>query len=673
MSSLAELISNPSNLPMFEWDGAVFYGVLIVTVYSWSRFDEPTYNKIQYFSIYKPQFATSNSSYLFMKITYILLSCAIFVGASLVSKVVGANGPLTSPIAIAMYVVTLQNVPGLLAVERAVRAVLHATAKIPQRVRQTAEQMCTADFKFENFDLLKLSTSLIRRVWGPDAADSDRRTIIHYIREIANSDKILHDWLLIACLLSALSDRNGSKSKIEIKPSFIDEYKYEIDSITANHAAAFNDVAHHLENICNRKETDDPPTLAANLEEIRRRLFAFIACGVRSSVATDIQSAEILQGLGFSGSFSSEHDSSISDLLLLLSICLLFAALGFVLSTEVMYAFVKDAANALHLPQDAANGFYFFLSTAFFYTVTITSGLRLRERRMGRADWFNLNEFERRIPLKKYLSPTVAGALCGLAGLFFIALFCGPGFRCAPIDTPIFRLNEPGSALDQSWRWFPVAIFLAAAFLWVSDRAQMTDKTRAPLMEFILRSLVLALLMAITVVVCEFTLLPPLDTGALDVFDKVVVLIFYPMQSAILSGIMLLIVQLYFYDRASTLRRIVERRIITPQDRSFYIVFEDSGRALWYCDRHHACNGVNPLRRGLWLRFPEGLIVAWDRDNIANFPGDVGLISELEKEIFYRAYEHEISSQHLWLMQLDTRLLFGEAAVGFIGSWGYQG
>src|SRR3954466_1648980 len=141
-----------------KWIIAFAFGFAMVGLYSWSRFDEPSYDsQSEYFSRYKPRFSTSYARYARAKWAYVGAMILIYVVFSLVPGIFdviagagiekAAQGPV--PLAVALGLVTLQNVPGLKELERRIRGSLHSVARIPDCVRRTVAQMRGSPFTFE--------------------------------------------------------------------------------------------------------------------------------------------------------------------------------------------------------------------------------------------------------------------------------------------------------------------------------------------------------------------------------------------------------------------------------------------------------------------------------------------------------------------------------------------
>ncbi|MBR0827545.1 hypothetical protein JQ596_18630 [Bradyrhizobium manausense] len=145
-----------------KWIIALAFGAVMVWMYSWSRFDEPSCDsQPEYFSRYKPRFFTSYARYARAKWAHVGAMIVIYVAFSLVPELfntitaIAAKGDPSKtieglPLAAALALVVLQNVQGLKELERRIRGSLHSVARIPDCVRRTVAQMRSSPFTFEH-------------------------------------------------------------------------------------------------------------------------------------------------------------------------------------------------------------------------------------------------------------------------------------------------------------------------------------------------------------------------------------------------------------------------------------------------------------------------------------------------------------------------------------------
>src|SRR5262245_61708379 len=144
-----------------RWMLALGFGAIVVAMYSWTRFDEPSYDsQSEYFARYKPRFATSSQRYWRAKWSYVgAITLTFFVFSLVPEPFIGLAGldpnaeqpklgEAAIPLAVALALITLENTPGLKDIERRIRGFLHAFARIPDRVRRSVAQMRSSPFNF---------------------------------------------------------------------------------------------------------------------------------------------------------------------------------------------------------------------------------------------------------------------------------------------------------------------------------------------------------------------------------------------------------------------------------------------------------------------------------------------------------------------------------------------
>ena len=67
---------------------------------------------------------------------------------------------------------------------------------------------------------------------------------------------------------------------------------------------------------------------------------------------------------------------------------------------------------------------------------------RVRNARIARREWFDINDFRRERPLLRYVTPILVGTAFGAATLSIIAVIGGPGFKAS--------FGEAGNAIRIS-------------------------------------------------------------------------------------------------------------------------------------------------------------------------------------------------------------------------------
>ena len=278
------------------WLLALALGAIVVGMELWVRFDEPSYgSQAEYFARYKPRFSTSSQRYWRAKWGYIVAILLLYFLFALVPELLAAFtggavelnkekfGKAAVPLAAALVLMAVEKTKVLNDFERKVRGFLHAFARIPDSVRRTVAQMKSSPFNFTP----RAIASLTRRL-GLDAGGN--AVPANFNAQLAEDD-LLHTWGNVGALLTALSEQNRDRCGIDVL--FFESYRDELDSMTDRHIALAELVRQHL---AERSGGDGGESLVPKeIRDLRDRLYAFIACGVHSSLKTDAESLEIIK------------------------------------------------------------------------------------------------------------------------------------------------------------------------------------------------------------------------------------------------------------------------------------------------------------------------------------------------------------------------------------------
>ena len=565
-----------------------------------------------------------------------------------------------SPPAIAMYIVTLHvHVPYLEEVERVFRGLFHSWAQIPEGVRNIFYEMRDSEFEVEKLDVAKIEAQK-RKIYTPAGSAESERGFDDF-GELIDKDDVLRPWFVSACLISALSDER-ERSRVRFSRKFFEEYKEEWEIIEARDDMLTGDVRRYFDAVRGQGSWTDKRKILSDVRDLRDRLFAFVACGVRSSVDSDAQNANILQRLGFVGQYRPEPANSILELFRSLVIPLAMVVFFVVLTALNLPERVVDK---LHLPaNDPAKMFLFFVATAVFYLSAIMGGLWFRARQVVGWTWsdIDIDHLERHRPWRNYVSPMIFGMGTGIFTLFLIALFHGPGFEGLPQGHIISDISDPSDALKHMWFWFPVAMGMALCGVWASDTGVMSDEERAPVIKFWLQSLAFAVLMAIAALASQAIGARAFPTEIVELGrwdeEKILTTFFLPGHIALLSVVMCWIVLRHFYDQGKVLRRLVGRRIVSEQeDHAFALLLDATGKASCFAAKEKDFNAANAVYNGRWVRFPEGAVLLWgDKgDKGGSCAGDVGAIFSSGNDLVYQGFSRDISSEPLFTAQLVKR------------------
>src|SRR5262245_2206464 len=622
------------------WVIAMCFGAFMVGIYSWSRFDEPSYDsQSEYFARYKPRFSTSHARYARAKWAYLVAIILIYGGFTLVPELFSTlaviqvsadNSKGSFPLAVAFAIITLQNVPGLKDLERRVRGMLHSVARIPECVRRTVAQMRTSPFNFKPNGKAS-QTRKLGATAQPEVLD---RLILE--------DDVLHGWYSIGCLLCSLSENNRARTGIDLL--FFDYYKDELDSIAAKHVALAQLVREHLAE-CLRPNSSaggdsNDSAIFREIRDLRDRLYTFVACGVHSSVASDAESLEIIKKLGFAITPTDVgHRSIVGPLAGLSFIALLMLSIFTGYSADLFnrYVLAPLPPERFGLPKETLGLYAWTGSTAVFYFMAMLGALVLRNSRVARRQWFDLDNLDRERPILRYITPTLVGTALGCMTLLVIASIGGPAFKAASVTEVGYALLL---ALGQTAPWFPLATVIAVIAVTLSDsRLSEGGFWRGALRRSLYGAAVMALVGFLTSQLNYSTGI----FAAGEVPEEVrragdYVSLYIAGQIALLVGVLCVIVQVaeLYTDRS---RSFAGKYIdaVTRQGPIFGVFFDPSGKATLFDAREGNSGSAPVLCRGRWQQFPEGTAVKWDTEAGADHckAGDFGLLSSYGDSLIY--------------------------------------
>ena len=499
------------------WYAALAFGAIIVGTFSWTRFDEPSYDdKSQFFRLYAPRFSTPSGRYWNARLGYVVVLITIFIFFSLFPKfllvfVTGDSGTdlegrsqgSALPLIVAMLLMGFQNVPGFKQLEVRIRSALHAVGKIPDGVRRTVNQLKGAQFNFDDYDAALRHE--MTRLAG--AADDHRLT-----PDLIKSDAVLRRWCKISCLLNRITDRG--KRSTRISDSFFDTYDEELESITARHdALTLRVAAYTIEFIKSIPIDADRPIegtasargevlgdaeLVRELRKLRDRLFTFIACGLRSSVRSERQVSSALMDLGFDVRLQPKTSRGILGVagLFLIAVVSITVFTVFV-SMEFNGQYVAGQnwedglSRAILVPQEHVMLWLWTLFSAAFYLAAVVGALVPRAAAIAQLNWFDLDQDERQRPLSHYVGPIILGGMCGYLALCLMQVIIY--FLTTSQPSGAGLLEHAIVGMGQSSYWIPLAVIISFFALWVSDaELRKTNWTRK-----LSRALVAALAMAL--------------------------------------------------------------------------------------------------------------------------------------------------------------------------------
>lgn len=640
-------------------------GIILV---SWSRFDEPSYDsQSEYFARYKPRFSTSYKRYIRARLAYIGAILSIYAVFSLVPELfttfayLGTNvePPKTIdglfPLVVTVGLLTFNNVAGLKELERRIRGSLHAVARIPDCVRRTVAQMRSSPFTFDRADY-DLQTKKL------DLPAEMKAQLPDNLAKLTEEDPILHTWYSVGCVLRALSERKRDSSGID--PIFFANYKEELDNITAKHAALAGLVREHLIECLRGNNPADLGTLG-EVRDLRDRLYTFVACGVHSSVMYESDSRDVVAKLGFAmpDDAKSTSVSIIGPLIGLSFIFLTFLSIftGYSAKAFSEYLLPRVGAwiSALRVPTETLGFFAWSWTTAMFYCATILGALAVRNSKINRREWFDINNLHRERPLLRYVMPVVMGTVCGFITLSIIAVIGGPGFKAS--------FGEVGVAVVETIPWFPLATVMAFIVVVLSDDQLMDER-------FWRRIVIHGVAGALIMSVVGFLTSQLSVKVSLDAFSKRELVlptdavleagfytsIFIAIQIGLLVFVLCVIAQIaegYVSRTRSLAGKCID--FITPEGEKFSIVLNKTGEAVLSVRTRESPEGRTVRCRGEWQLFPEGTALRWTSapGNDSCKVGSFGLIRRSGEEINYEAYTGQFSAKRkpLFGVRVDIR------------------
>jgi hypothetical protein len=642
-----------------KWVVALIAGVFLVGIYSWSRFDEPSYAaQAEYFARYKPRFSTSRTRYLRAKWGYTCSIVFLFIVLSLLPELVdalvgetknvkGATGPLL----VALAITTLQNAPVLRDLERKIRGFLHSFARIPDGIRRTVAELRSSQFDYKAAAVAAQTAKLGTRL-DTGALDS-----------LIRQDDVLNTWFKLGCVLYDLADQN--RDRTGINSLFFEYYKDELDSINAKHSVVADLVRRYLATQSRTTQsTNDKAAhehLVRSLRDLRDRLYTFVACGVRSSVKTDAEARSILQRLGFTAHPLHGDKFPIGALAGLSIIAVALVSLATAQLTQVFRSKVLEPLGpmwdgAFQIPKDTFDLYAWSWSTAFYYFAAIFGALAVRNGRISKREWFDVSSLKRSRPILRYMAPAIMGTILGYTALLVVAVLQGPAF-----DTSVPFIGALADATRGSVAWFPLGTVISLIVLLLTD----SEMSNEGFWDIALRATCGGLVMA-----AVGYLIGNLTTGlgvegfahkhdlqvTADVsFAGDMVNLFVALLIGIFSAILCTIVQVVERSTQKT-RKLAGRYLqaISSQGPMFVVFLEATGQASLYAANETELGSKQSICKGIWRQFPEGMVARWTTQGgkCSCTAGDLALITVDSESLIYEGYCGQISGAAGFIAQL---------------------
>ena len=326
--------------PEGAWYAALGAGSILLGIYFWFRFDEPSYAGL--LGRYEPCFMTSSTRYRRAKLAYVLVTISVYCFVSVIPEVIHEHGAKLStistitifaimPLLIALGFVSLGQIRLLQPFEKSFRALFHSAARVPVAVQRTVNQMHICEFVFDpsavEAQTLKLGIQKDHSVSLP---------------QLVRVDEAINAWYVVGCILFGLSEGSG-KMGGKIHRKFLARYAGELNKIQIAHSATSSRVKERIDSWPNI----DALAFLDQISRLRDRIYAFLAAGAHSSSQqTGSDTLEILHRAGFKAAhFSWYDDSRIRVLAKLALVSVLVLSIFTVISTKAFEDHVLSSIN----------------------------------------------------------------------------------------------------------------------------------------------------------------------------------------------------------------------------------------------------------------------------------------------------------------------------------------
>ena len=266
---------------------------------------------------------------------------------------------------------------------------------------------------------------------------------------------------------------------------------------------------------------------------------------------------------------------------------------------------VSDPAETIKL-------FLWSWSTAAFYIAAIMGALWVRNTRVAKREWFDINNLDRARPILRYVTPTLIGTAFGCATLFIIALVEGPGFETS--------FKSVGEVMHQSLPWFPLAMVMAFVAVVLSD-ANLSDG-QLRWRKILIRGMCGGLAMALVGLLTGSIIIPEgiesfARARSLVIDSKVhaagiEVILFIAVQIGLIASVLCVSIQVSeFYTLGSRCLAGKHVAAVTRQGPVFSMFFDPAGHAALLSTDGAGTGPSQALCQGEWQQFPEGTAVKW--------------------------------------------------------------
>lgn len=461
-----------------EWTYWLAYasGLVLVILVSLEVFNEPSYKKKEpgLYKKFRPRDVTSNRLYFrslslylaSMGFLYTVISSSTDLGSALIGgKEVSSNlarDPVY-PLLAATIVVGFQSAWYIKEVEKRLRSWLHRWAKIPQGARKTIDDLRRSKFVFDEY----MKPGVLDNPDNPEF-----KSLADLDLSVLKSD-FEKKWAKICCVVYSLRTSRetpacpaGGVDSTCYNDHFFDEYDDEWKAIISLHRGLANAISRYWEmhEYSSKKAADlnqTRDTIMEDLHFLQERLYAFIACAVRSRQPSESEVATALNKFGFR---LLKEEARPVDLLAIINTFGFSAVLVLIGVHVAGWYFAEfspwDLQDIRYVPQTSLDKFFWPVATFLYHGTAVWVALCYRKRRIRKNRW---EAWEGNSPSRPHLSYIWAAVLGALAGYLVLVVLgmIDLGMRVL-MKQELNFLHELLTVLLSNFAW----IFLGAISAW---------------------------------------------------------------------------------------------------------------------------------------------------------------------------------------------------------------
>ncbi len=391
---------------------AFMAAAIIVVLYCWPKFDEPSVakNDNDFITQFLPRDLASPKEYSYGLATYAIAMLTVLAVLSAlgppVLKLIGLEAPTTAagatPIVVALAMVGLApNIPVLKEIEIAIRRFAHRRAFIPSAAKATAERLTAAKFDFAQY-------------LGTNALGSDEMSGVKPSDLAAERGSIEYNWARLCCLCYALRLREDEETEA-LDRDLLNSYRRDVDSIYERRTMLAAQIAHF------REHADDQVVrreLRLKIRDSLQKLYILIGCSTRLGGRSRARIDAALRGFGFElePARAEPHQGDVMIVGLAVMAAIVLAI--FYAATEIGKLGLWQASDYFPiLPYEA---FILSLSALLTHGVAILTADRMRGAMLKSERWFDADDAAPRRSVANYIR---VGVACAVVGFFVLVAF----------------------------------------------------------------------------------------------------------------------------------------------------------------------------------------------------------------------------------------------------------